>query len=233
MKQVIKIMIICILVAVAAACCYQIWQIFDNYAKEDSVHQEVLKYKPRGSAGKYALPDNNIKKLQNVNPDVAGWITIPKTKINYPFVLGKDNSFYLSHDIHKQYAFAGTLFMDYRCNNNFSNLNTILYGHNMKNGSMFGELNKFGDRSFFNKNRTGKIYLLNKSFDIEIFAYLSISKDDKVIYNVEKNEAYLEYVNQHAVFYRKTQVSATDRFVTLSTCTNDTTLRAVLIAKFK
>ena len=107
-------------------------------------------------------------------PDAVGWIALPNTEINYPFAQHKNNDYYLRRDLKGEYAAAGTIFMDSRCERDFTSQNTILYGHHMKNGSMFGTLKMFGEASFFDTNASGTIYLPNDTLTLAFFAFLVV-----------------------------------------------------------
>lgn len=89
--------------------------------------------------------------LSDINKDYRGWIDIDGTNIDYPVLQAKDNSYYLKKDINKNYLPSGSIFLDYR-NNRFEDSNTVIYGHYMRNNTMFGELKKFKDKKFFDKN---------------------------------------------------------------------------------
>jgi len=239
----------------------QLWKMSERYVQEAKVKNSMLKY--RQSAVKtikettYISEDSEnseeiievaepiinqfIINLQNeVNPDIAGWLTIPDTKIDYPFVTAADNNYYLRRDVFGNYAMAGSLFMDYRCSKDLSGFNSIIYGHNMKNGSMFGELNMFDDESFFEENKSGTIFLKNHTYKLEIFAYMVIKSDDGYIYNYhqsithEERDKFYEYVKKNARNYREPGDEARKgNIITLSTCISTSEsnhVRIVLLA---
>ncbi|MCL2514134.1 MAG: class B sortase, partial [Oscillospiraceae bacterium] len=160
--------------------------------------------------------------LQLQYKDAAGWITVPDTGIDYPFAHTVDNSFYLNKDISGKYAAAGTVFMDCRNSGDFTDFNTILYGHHMKNGSMFGSLKKFGGREFFEANRTGTVFLPDKTYNVEFFAYMVVRSDDDVAYGIlpetGEKQFYLDYIKENAERYRDIGVSPADKIIALSTC---------------
>ena len=193
-----------------------------------------------------AADNQSIYEAAKKNPDTVGWITIKNTKIDYPFlqrineVVDKGHQYYyIDHDFNNKKAKAGSIFMDYRNNRDFSNFNTIIYGHHMNNGSMFGTLKNFADRDFFNKNTTGTIYLADRNYTLQIFAYLVINidveEDINMIYGtINYNNAgeYLKYVKEKAKQYRDIGVTANQKVVTLSTCTNVAESgRTILIAR--
>ena len=89
--------------------------------------------------------------LDSQNPDVVAWIQIPGTQINYPVVQGKDNDYYLHRDLNGQKSTAGTIFLDYADQADFSSLHNVLYGHHMKNGSMFKDISRYKDQGYFDQ----------------------------------------------------------------------------------
>ena len=232
---------------------YKLWEINNNYAEEAKIHEEVLEFKPEDdNVWEFVPPPSppatsetgqeppedwvppvvnpSILDMQNnVNSDVVGWINIPGTQVDYPFVKKEPedkNDFYLHRDVYKKYLFAGTLFMDYRCSRDFSVFNTIIYGHNMKNGSMFGTLKNFKDKKFFDGYKMAKIYLPNETYLLEIFAYVLTTDRDSTIYGTisasgeESVTQYIDYVKDKATHYRELNITSNDKIITLSTCTN-------------
>ena len=189
------------------------------------------------------LVDNPIDfaALQAEAPDAAGWIKVPGTVIDYPVMRsGEDmkEDFYLSHDKNGKYLFAGSIYMQKVNSPDFSDAATVLYGHNMKNGSKFAALHKFKKKDFFNENRVlyiytpGHIYtyeiysvfvydnrLLTATFDFsdpaDIAAYQQLTLDPRS-YTMQVREGIT--------------LGPDDRLVTLSTCTNNDMERLLLHA---
>ena len=178
-----------------------------------------------------AVVNQNIIDMQNeINRDVVGWLTIPGTKIDYPFVKGADNDYYINRDLYGNDALAGTIFMDERNAADCSDFNTILYGHNMRNNTMFGELPLFADEWYFNNNKDGALYLSHGTYTLEIFAYMVVRADDEFIYNTAvSGAAFFDYVRENARNYR--EPATRDSVVTLSACAYEfDSARVVVIA---
>jgi len=228
--KMIRIVIALLLIGIIGYSGYQIWATTGVYRAEAEVHQEILQYKP--PPGKSANP--KIIELQGKNSDVVGWLTVPNTEVDHPFVQSDDNDFYLHRDINKKYLKAGTLFIDSRCDKSFSDFNTIIYGHNMKNDSMFGSLKRFKDQAFFNENKTATIFLPYQTYTLDIFAYLVTRHDDKEIYSIYKSDEYFEYVKKNAKQYREIGLTDKDHIVTLSTCSYEfENARIILLSRIK
>jgi len=172
-----------------------------------------------------------------INEDIVGWIRLPNSRIDYPIVQGIDNNFYVYHDIQRSSSSAGTIFIDRRNNENFTDFNTVIYGHNMINGSKFADLESFSDIGYFHNNPTGSLFLIDATYILEIFAYLRVERDDRIIYgskSYENFQEFIDYVRAVATNYRDVQLSGEDRFVTLSTCDNDfPDYRFVVLARIK
>jgi len=171
------------------------------------------------------FPELNIdfQALQTLNPDVVGWIYLEGLGISYPIVQGTDNDYYLNHTVEKQVNSSGAIFMDYTNTPNFYDFNTFLYGHNMKNNTMFGALKRYyKEEGVCQENPFFYIYLpTGEVLKYEIFSYYLATDTSDSYEIVTTQEAYDEYVSK---VYRRSAYSA-DRtvtqyntMVTLSTC---------------
>jgi sortase B len=169
---------------------------------------------------------------ENVNDDIVGWITIPDTNIDLPIVQGKDNDFYLHNGVDGQYNYElGCPFLDYRCNNDFSGLNSIVYAHNMEGREMFADITRFDDAAFLESHKYGTLTLKDGTHNISFFAYLSLSSTSP-LYNtvfVSENERreYIDFLfrsSEHTSFYTAEELKGNDelRLLLLSTCTFET-----------
>ena len=237
-KKLLLLMTALALMAVIGLSAYQLQNINRNYAQEAQMHSRVLRLRPTLRVDPAAPNENReILDLQAEFSDVVGWLSIPNTRIDYPFVQGKDNDFYLHLDLDQNWAAAGTIFMDYRNNPDFSDFNTILFGHHMQNGSMFGTLQNFDNPAFFDANRSGTMVLADKTYEITFFAFAVLTPDDPLIYNpkIETEAdalAFLDHVKHIARYYRDVGATAESRIITLSTCNFEFhDARMVLIGK--
>ena len=244
-KGILLLLVVCVLLAVIGYSGHQLWRIGQNNVQEAEMHSQVMRYRPKfrtenleaEAEADTSKVNQNIVDLQETYSDAVGWLTVPNTKIDYLFVQGEDNGQYLHLDLAQRWAAAGTIFMDFRNSQDFSDFHTILYGHHMKNGSMFGTLKQFADRSFFEENKTATIFLADETHEIEWVAFAVIESNDEIIYNpVIKAEAdraaYLAHIQDNARYYRDVGVTINDRIVTLSTCSYEFhEARMVLIGK--
>lgn len=185
-----------------------------------------IKYKPQ--SGKEE--DNNLIKLQKLNNEVIGWITIDNTKIDYPIVQANNNSKYLNKDVLNNYAISGSIFLDSRNDSYLKDYFNILYGHNMKNGNMFGSIQNYTNKKYLEEHNKGTIIIKNKKYNIEILALMKVDANNK-IYNLERKPI-LSYIKNNSIFYNN-GIKDIKKILALSTCTSGSYKRLVLICSIK
>ena len=179
----------------------------------------------------------DFNELLKKNPDTVGWIKVEGTKVNYPVVQSTDNDYYLSHAFNKTANQGGWIFADYRVNFKDFGKNTIIYGHNRQNNSMFGTLsNVFKEEWLSNKeNHYINFSTLNNNMVWEVFSTYIIEKEEYYIQsNFSSNEEYISFLNtikNRSTYKYDVNISKEDKILTLSTCTNVGEGRTVLHAK--
>ena len=221
---------------------YNLYLIFSEYQKGSSEYKAleeavITQIIPSTTGSEENLPkeeENEEKfkvdfdKLKAINADVLAWIHFDNPKqINYPVVAGIDNSKYLTRTFEGNYNAAGTLFVDKNNSKDFSDRNTFIYGHNMKNGSMFAKLREYKSKAFWEENPYFYIYTPDgKVSKYEIFAACIVLDTSETYTKWYNNDTeYLEYINylkSIALYQTGVEVEAADRIVSLSTCTNVT-----------
>lgn len=117
-----------------------------------------------------ALKSIDLKSLQEVNPEVIGWVLIPDTEISYPLMQHENNDYYLNHTWKNSGNFMGSIFIDSQNAADFSDFNTILYGHSMNDGSMFGMLDNYSDPEFLQAHPSIYIMIESGIYKYDIFA---------------------------------------------------------------
>lgn len=169
---------------------------------------------------------------------MISWIYVDALPdISYPIVQGKDNQTYLHQTYEKNYNFAGTIFVDYENGRDFNDCNTLVYGHNMKNGSMFGHLKKFTeDEKLYNNDRYFWILTPDKNYRYEIIsAYTTgVNSDTYTLFKGpgEEFEEYLKKIKSYSdIKTEDTELTIKDKIVTLSTCTGNESTRFVVQGK--
>ncbi len=170
-----------------------------------------------------ALAAMDFAALREVNPDVLGWILIPNTVISYPMVQGASNSYYLNRTWRLSSSVVGAIFMETECSADFSDFNTIIYGHRMNNGTMFAGLAKYKKESYFKNHPT--VYITDDagSRAYEIFAAyeVEVAGDTYRLGITEEadKEAYIEYCLSKSLYDTGVVPTVYDSILTLSTCT--------------
>ena len=173
----------------------------------------------------------DFKQLKDINTDIYAWLYIPDTNVDYPVaqsIRDRDDSFYLSHNIYRDYQFSGTIYSEIKNSLDFHDPVTVLYGHNMLNGSMFATLHYFEDEDFFNKHTTCFVQTPDKLYTYLIYA--AYVYDDRHILNsfdFSQEKVFLDYLDStlnprtYSGFVRKgVTLDKDSRILTLSTCTN-------------
>lgn len=167
----------------------------------------------------------DFDSLLAINGDIIGWLEMEALDITYPIVQGEDNEYYLHRTFRNQENFAGSIFLDYVNNPDFYNRNSIVYGHNMKNGSMFGTLKQYGEQETYDKSPYFWIYTPDKIYKYEIFACGVVgaySDCYKTVFSGE--EDFMNFINlakSQSYIDTGVDVKYGDTVVTLSTCTGD------------
>ena len=195
---------------------------------EEEVTQEVIK-------SKYTF-ENSFKKLLSINKETVAYLTVKNTNISYPVVQHSDNSYYLERDFYKKKTVMGWIFMDYRNNPKEFDDNTIIYGHNMKNGTMFGSLKKAYEKSWRNneENLTISLDLPSGSYKFRIFSIYKVDyTTDYLVTKFSSNsskEEFIKMITNRSVFKSGVNVGVEDKILTLSTCTGSNNRRLVVHA---
>ena len=178
----------------------------------------------------------DFASLQAQNPEAAGWIYCPNTVINYPIAHTEDNFTYLNHLLSGEQNANGTIFIDCQNAKDFSDKNTLIYGHNMNDGSMFASLRNYRDAAYYPEHPCLYISTPDKNFRLDLFAGL-VTEPDSYVYARQFDEeeqflAYIESAKAESTFQSDVEVGIEDQICVLSTCTyefNDA--RYVVIGK--
>ena len=170
-----------------------------------------------------AFPVVDFAALAGVNEDVVAWITIEGTKVNYPVVQGEDNQYYLKRMIDGERNSAGSIFMDCANASDFTDDNTVLYGHNMNNGSMFAGIRKYRDQEFYEAHPQIMVMTPDGNYMYDIVAgYVASEKEAAWMLDFSTEEKAMRWIGEameRSGFDSTVQPQPGDRFLTLSTCT--------------
>lgn len=184
----------------------------------------------------FDIPEKNLEwaSLYAENKDIYAWIYIPGTQVDYPVLQSaSDDTYYLNHNIDGSYGKPGCIYTEKINSKDFTNYNTVLYGHNMKNGEMFGCLHDYEDKTFFDENPYVYVYTEEKTYVYEIFAaYTATNAHILNTNDFSTQEGFADYLDN--VVYNKaltgnfrndTRVTSDNRIITLSTCTSNSSKR--------
>ncbi len=247
-RKILTIILSIILIVAVVVLGYQIIQrqmTQDKYEEvvEEVVEEEVVEEEVVEEEEEINTIENPIdfETLQERNSDIYAWIRIDDTQIDYPVLQYADtdnlyDEFYLEHDLDGVSAIAGAIFSQKVNTTTFEDNNTVLYGHNMKNGSMFKGLHEYEDEEYMKEHQTVTIYTPEKVFTYQVFAASVMSNDHlfaAYTYDFgEGTETYLNDIIENAVAIDSdVEVSAEDHFLSLSTCTGDSSTRLIVVAK--
>lgn len=175
----------------------------------------------------YPLINVDFENLLKTNNETVGWINVNNTNINYPFVQGINNTYYLNHSFDKSYNSAGWVFMDYRNNKEMNNRNTILYAHGRIDKTMFGSLYKTQYPAWYQNKSNHVIRISTPSVNMsyQIFSVYKIEEENYYIQtDFTTDDVYLEFLNtikERSKYDFNVVLGASDKIITLSTCAND------------
>jgi len=209
---------------------YKLYTIYNDYAEAKNTYDDLrgeIKYKPsKKEIEEQNSLDIDWKRLKEINPDIIGWIYCEDTPIDYPILQGKDNDYYLYKLYTHEYSIAGSIFADYNCLNPFNGDMTILYGHRMKDLSMFATLKYYFWEDFFNDHPTMEIYTPEKNYTLELFSAKEVGDMNYYRYNFSSPGDKDEYIrkitttNEMIGYDNRVKVNAEDKLVMMSTCTS-------------
>lgn len=250
-KLSVYILFVLLLGVISATVCYMVSnkihskQLMDNIQESahSGIENSIADTDITNSTANQAITDNSTSssdtsesfqspidfdKLQASNEDIYAWISIPNTMIDYPIAQHPtDDSYYLKHGADGIYSEYGCPYTELSDSKKFTEFNTVIYGHNMNDGSMFAGLHDYEDEEFFNKHRTIYIYTKEHTFTYTVFAavmytdaHIPYYYDDSI---AEDRDAFLgslqtDIVEDRSIYYNDVEVTAASKIVTLSTC---------------
>ena len=250
MRKAIRIVLILFFFAVFLFAGWKLLEIFGEYRQgeeeyrqmeqfvvlPESVQGATLQTQPAESQGETVAAANSdqnpirwpkvdFEALQKMNPDIVGWICVEGTKINYPIVQGKNNDQYLYRTVTGKRNSAGSIFLDAKAEPDFSDRNSPIYGHNMKNGSMFADVTDYKSQKFYNKHPVALLMTPDGNFVVKLFSGYT-TKDSSDAWDMEFSDQefqkWLDKRVQKSYFKAKVKPDSQDYILTLSTCTYET-----------
>lgn len=211
-KTMLLIFIIALLICIYAL--YDTWYVFDH-ANDKS----YLKFKPG------VEDENGAVSESPITSDMVGWITMDDTNIDYPIMQGEDNTAYLNKDPYGKFSLSGSIFLDSRNNSAFTDEYSLIYGHHMEYGVMFGALDDYLDEDYLQSHRHGQLLVGRDGkvmYELEAFYAMSADAKDDFIFNPENYE-------ELYAFLREKGMDINHRVLCLSTCAGDTSTTRIVV----
>ena len=225
----ISAVVVLFLLTAGAYSAYALWDNNQVYAAVDNVQGELLQFKPAADGENGA----SFEELLAINSDVKAWLTLDNTAIDYPVVQGENNFSYINTDVYGDFALAGSIFLDSDCDGSFHDPYSLLYGHHMVSGQMFGDLEKYQDAAFLREHRTGTLLLPDGACTLEVFACLLVPASEEHIFRPEHWQEdvspLLDWAEGEALCWETTD--RPQRVLAMSTCSSAfTDARTVVLA---
>ena len=236
MRRIFSNILIVVLSAVIVFSGFRLWNIFREYREGEKQYEKAASDYVRPSDPAHTKdPDHTLADdgpqecpitvdftgLLAENADVVGWIYCEGTQINYPVLRGESNETYLHHMINGQYNSAGSIFMDFRCEPDLSGLNTIIYGHHMKNGSMFASLHQYTKQSYYDEHKYMWYLTPDHIYRLDLIAgYVGDAEAEVYTIFMEREElgSYLSFAGSVSSFVPDHTPKEINGIIVLSTC---------------
>ncbi len=235
MKRKIYVALLVVFAAVFVFSAVNFVVLLSEYQKADALYETMQKEYVSTPTTDVENTDNSdadkpkdnglisvdFASLQAVNPDVIGWIYAPEIGVNYPVVQADDNQTYLHKGLDGEYLRCGSIFADYRNEDPLTDRNFILYGHSMKNGSMFGVLLNYKKQAYYDKHPVWYYLTPEQNYRIELFAGRVVGTGHIVYYPRPHQEAFQTYLQDsiaQSTFQSEVTITDADSIMTLSTC---------------
>ena len=228
MKKVIKIILLVICLCVFIFSAYNIYKYLSEENANKKLNNELMEKaiietpndnNDNTQENEDILPISvDFSVLKQENEDIVGWLYLEDSPINYPVVQSNDNDYYLRRLVNGEYNIAGSLFMDYRNDSNLEDDNTIIYGHNMKNNTMFGSLQEYKSQDYYDNHKVMYYFTPEKNYIIELFTGYTISVESDIYDLSVIDSSKLEELISKSDFESNTKVTEEDKIITLSTC---------------
>ena len=237
-NSILTIIVSIVFLTIGAYATYALWDNNTVYSAAKNVQAEMLELKPGINEDGGA----SFEELLAINPDVYAWVSLDGTSIDQPILQGKTNLSYINTDVYGDFALAGSIFLDTRSNRSFTDSYSLLYGHDMVQGRMFGDLPLYKEEDFFRKNRTGELILPDRSHSLKIYAVILTNSNDDMIFNPDRYKdglsGLIKYAENNALYLHeemtedlKQRADEDLQILSLTTCSSEfTDARTIVLA---
>ena len=209
------IVFLAVIFLISAWCVYDSWYVFEHTSDKN-----LLRYKP----------DKSYSAVQGekvITDDMVAWLAVDGTDIDYPVMQGSDNTTYLNTDPFGDYSLGGSIFLDSRNSADFSDSYSLIYGHHMEFGRMFGSLDEFLDVGYLEAHSKGTLEVgrsTEKIYHLDIFLAMRVSARDKEVFEPQENNI-ADFIEKHS----QIKVDGSKRIVALSTCTEGDAVSRIVV----
>lgn len=169
-----------LLAIILCICVYIVWDNQQIYSDAINLQADLLNKKPTVDS---ETGNIDFSALREINPDVCGWITLDGTNIDYPIVQGSNNYTYMNKDVYNRFSLAGSIFLDSRNDKDFCDIYSLVYGHHMDNHQMFGDLDEYKNKSFFDKNHTATLLTEHGEMKFQILSVMDVQDSEQKIFD--------------------------------------------------
>lgn len=248
LEGLLNLVTVLIIVVVGAYSGYALWDNQQIYASAGNVQAELLAFKK--DTKDIEEIRSMFAELKEINSDVSAWLTMDNTAIDYPVLKAFTNYTYLNMDVYGQFSLAGSIFLDSTNDYHFTDCYSLVHGHHMADHLMFGDLDYYKDKTFFEENRTGTLLLEDRSYELRTFSCMLVKSVDGNIYipttwknDIEhileytRSEKALHYDNEMIERLLEENAAARDggrkpQIIALSTCSNESSdARTIVLAE--
>ena len=239
MRKIVYTIITILLIGLVLISSYLIFKEKKQNEKQENTFEDLIEIVEENIENQEERKID-INKLYEENKDIVGWLKIDNTTINYPIMQNiNDPNYYLHRDFYKNYSSYGTPYMAKQCNLNSDNI--VIYGHHMKNNKMFGELEKYKSKDFYNNHKIITFITLEKEYSYEIFAVFKTTVYTKNTFryyeniNFENKKMYNDFINickDKSLYQTGIEIKDKEKLITLSTCEySNKNSRLVIVAR--
>lgn len=239
MRKIVYTIITILLISLVLISSYLIFKEKKQNEKQENTFEDLIEIVEENIENQEERKID-INKLYEENKDIVGWLKIDNTTINYPIMQNiNDPNYYLHRDFYKNYSSYGTPYMAKQCNLNSDNI--VIYGHHMKNNKMFGELEKYKSKDFYNNHKIITFTTLEKEYSYEIFAVFKTTVYTKNTFryyeniNFENKKMYNDFINickDKSLYQTGIEIKDKEKLITLSTCEySNKNSRLVIVAR--
>ncbi len=197
-----------------------VYALYDSwYVYSHASDRALMQYKPVVEGGQVAA-------CRTLSDDMVAWLTVDDTDIDYPVMQGNDNYLYVNTDPYGEYSLSGSIFLDYRNSPDFTDEYSLIYGHHMDQGAMFGALDRFAEERYLDTHREGTLIVGTKLLRIHLYAYMDAQASDAEVFEPTEGYDTKAFVRNNAQIYREPEEG---RLIALSTCSDSTTTSRVVV----